>query len=127
MSYANWLPTVIAELDALGDLEANWDSYGALPIDPVSIEYAARLANLLAERKGIREPAVGATPDGHAGLSWDGGSWSLDVDVTPDGLWEYVIFVKGARDIEGSTDDPSIFVAVLTEGIVDEWRQTEVD
>lgn len=65
---------------------------------------------------GVDEPAVGATPDGEAGLSWDGGPWSLDVDVTRDGRYEYVFLDDrdSTLSIEASTRDKDDLLIRLT-------------
>ena len=51
------------------------------------------------------EPAVGATPDGEPGLSWDGGAWSLDVDIARSGFFRYVYIhdQDESKDVEAST------------------------
>ncbi|MGB2986951.1 MAG: hypothetical protein WBE26_13850 [Phycisphaerae bacterium] len=111
-----WLPGVITKLSDLAPLEDNWDSYGASPIDPRSISNAQALVQWLAMFIGVDEPAVGASPDGEAGLSWDGGPWSLDVDVSPDGRIDYVYIDDrdAARDVEASTHDPYELLTLLT-------------
>lgn len=120
---AQWLGEARDKLQNLATLGENWDSYGASPIDARSIECAQRLVENLAMIIGVRPPAVGATPDGEAGLSWDGGHWCLDADVSPDGRISYV-FVDDqdpSRDLEASTRDPRELIALLTD-----WHQSKL-
>lgn len=114
-SKPKWLPITIDKLRSLAGLEENWDSYGAVPVDLRSIERAAELIEYLGMFVNVDEPAVGATPDGEAGLSWDGGSWSLDVDVTPDGRYEYVFIDEqdSSAEIENATHNPADLLQYL--------------
>ena len=54
---------------------------------------------------GVAEPAVGASPEGHVGFSWDEGAWSLDAEVLPDGRIEYVYLDEqdSAKDRDTTT------------------------
>ena len=111
-----WLKITLSKLEALGTLQENWDSYGAAPVERNSIREAQKLLMHLAMYVGVDEPAVGATPDGEAGLSWDGGPWSLDVDVTREGRYEYVFLDDrdSALSIEASTRDKDDLLIRLT-------------
>ena len=112
----DWLGRVLDKLQRLATLGENWDSYGAAPVDHDSIREAQKLVEHLAMYVGVDEPAVGATPDGEAGLSWDGGPWSLDVDVTRDGRYEYVFLDDrdSTLSIEASTRDKDDLLIRLT-------------
>lgn len=105
----SWLPDVLAKIDGYATLEKNWDSYGAEPADLWSMEYAHALAMRLSN-DGVAKPAVGLSPDGHIGFSWDEG-WCLDVDCEPDGQFSYVYLPKvegtdyADDEVEGTTCD----------------------
>lgn len=111
-----WLRDTITKLQNLATLQENWDSYGASPVNADSIFRAQELVCYLAMFVGVDEPAVGATPDGEAGLSWDGGPWSLDVDIAPDGRIDYVYIDDrdSSQDVEMSTRRPHDLLMYLT-------------
>lgn len=111
-----WLTEVVRKLQDLAILDEDWDSYGAASIDHNSIANSLRLITFLAGFVGVEPPAVGGTPEGHVGLSWDEGKWSLDVEVLPDGRIEYVYLDERdhANDQEVTTINCSSVVALLT-------------
>lgn len=86
---AGWLSDAVREIDALGGLEPNWDSYGAHPIQSEAIVWAVKYLSELAHWAGVPRPHVGASPAGRVGLSWDKGSWSLDAEIDEAGLIRY--------------------------------------
>ena len=111
----DWLADTMAKLDRLVGLEQNWDSYGASPVDHTSVATAKELIRYLAMFINVDNPAVGATPDGEAGFSWDGGHWSLDADVTANGLIEYVYTDDrdDHPDVEASTRNMNELLSLL--------------
>ena len=112
-----WLAETNAKLDNLAALQENWDSYGASPIDPRSIANAQQLIFNLGMFVGVDVPAIGATPDGHVGFSWDEGTWSLDAEVLPDGRIEYVYLDErdSANDRETTTRRWADLLELLTQ------------
>ena len=113
---AEWLPTTLEKIEALLDLQQDWDSYGATPLDSATIDKASQCACFLAHFVGISAPVVGAAPDGKAGFSWDSGAWSLDVDISPTGRIHYVYIDQRDEscDQEAWTDDLYELVRLLT-------------
>jgi len=102
--------TTKANLEALLDLEPNWDSYGAATIAPKAVETATWLLEQILS-DAAPEPLIGASADGSVGITWEwtepqvvptneGGAqleWhksgtDLEIEVKPDGrvcvLWE---------------------------------------
>ena len=112
-----WVRRTITKLENLPALQENWDSYGARPIDMRSIQKAHELICELALYVGINEPAVSATPDGHVGLSWDEGSWSIDAEMLPDGRIRYVYLDErdSANDRERVTCGRYELLGLLTQ------------
>ena len=86
----DWLHEAVKRLQSFESLRENWDSYGAAPIDLDSISGGIALLSRLAMYECVEKPAIGATPDGHVGFSWDEGAWSLDAEVLPTGHVQYV-------------------------------------
>jgi hypothetical protein len=112
-----WLEGCLARIRRLGTLRANWDSYGALPVDPSSADMAAEVLRALAMVETVEEPTVTATPAGNAALCWDDGQRSLDVEVRPDGVLEYSYLneSRAIPDEENLTDDIGQLAVLLTQ------------
>jgi hypothetical protein len=75
----DWAGAVQADIRALGELEPNWDGYGAPAIDPAAIAaaeaFVAELPGNLATR-----PRVVPTAHGMLQLEWRAGAKSLEVE-----------------------------------------------
>lgn len=102
---APWRCRALREVEELLTLEADWDSYGAPTVSPVSAQIAARLIEKFAWVEDLTRPTVTATPRGTVGLCWD----ALDVEILP----------TGELDISGALDDLSVMESL--NGQVD-WR-----
>ncbi len=112
-----WVPERADQLRRLLELQENWDSYGAKPIDPRSVEFAVRLVTSLASVEGIEAPTVTASPDGNAAFCWDDGQRSMDIEVLPDGLFEYALLsqLDSSKAEEGSTQSAAQLAVLLTQ------------
>lgn len=111
-----WLYERANQVRHLAQLEPNWDSYGANPVDQDSIRWALELLEGLAIIDTIEAPTVMASPDGHAALVWDNDDRSLEVEVMPDGSFRYVFLcpADASKDEEGTTRQPSRLAVLLT-------------
>ena len=59
-------------------LEANWDSYGANPINPRSVELAARIARAFPEKQHL---AMVPTCDGYVQVEWHQDGEDVEIEV----------------------------------------------
>lgn len=112
-----WLERSLVHVRRLGILRANWDSYGALPVDLASVDYAVAVLRVLAMVDTVEEPTVTATPAGHAAICWDDGKRSLDVEVHPDGSLAYSYLNESPiiPDEENRTNDIEHLAVLLTQ------------
>ena len=114
----SWLNAIKSKILKLRDLKAGWDSYGANPVDIDSIETAIQLVCELAAVTGICEPAVSATPSGHAALtwSWKSGTRELEIEMLPTGKLQYCFSddVDPQSDQQGFTQYPAQIAVLLT-------------
>jgi hypothetical protein len=79
-----WLNNLLDELTALSRLPANWDSYGARPIDPQAALMAARfLDSVLREDSFL--PKLVPTVRGNIQLEWYNDRAELEVEVGAQG------------------------------------------
>ena len=79
------------------ELEQNWNSYGA---DPVDREVIIRVARKLIElhRRGEPMPWVVPTPNGGLCLEWEKGKVYAEVELEPDGTG--VLYEAPGQEIE---------------------------
>lgn len=116
---ADWYNNCLDSVDQLRELKANWDSYGANPVDPDSIQVAKQRLRQFAEVTGIGCPRVGASPAGRVALSWEWKNHSreLDLEIVPDGTlrYSYLDETQPSQDREGETFDPTLIAHLLTQ------------
>lgn len=115
---ADWCKDCLSHVNRLRELKPNWDSYGAYPIHPDSIQIARQLLHQFAEVEGIACPRIGASPAGHVALSWEWQNHSreLDLEILPDGTLRYAYLdeMQPSHDREGTTLDPTLIAQLLT-------------
>lgn len=70
---------VLASLDELRRFKANWDGYGAVPLDPKILDAAARFIESLAP-EAVPTPQVVPMTRGRVQLEWHRGSRSLELE-----------------------------------------------
>jgi len=78
---------VLAELQTLVALPADWDGYGAPPIAPDVVVNAIAFLNDVAS-PGLMVPAIVPTGLGRVQIEWHRSGVELDVEVGPDGTFE---------------------------------------
>ena len=86
-------------LDALVDLEPDWDSYGALPPSPLALQHAWSLVSMLVER-GVPIPQVFPTRSGGVQLEWHLPHASLEWEIdshAATGVFAFDDRATGAR------------------------------
>lgn len=115
---ADWRLDCLDRIQRLGELQANWNSYGANRVDFDSIGAAMALAKWFSQVTGIESPRVAASPAGHVALSWE---WAdrareLDLEVLPDGTlrYSYLDEKRPDEDREDVTADPRLIAHLLT-------------
>lgn len=102
---AEWLQRKIEDVESLVERQANWDSYGAYPADPLSVWRATSRLPQIAQITTI-EPDVGLTPSGTVTLSWRWDqSRTIEIEFLPDGRlgFAYVDMDREENDLEGET------------------------
>ncbi len=115
---ADWTEDCLQRIERLHKLKQNWDSYGANPVDPRSIEAARQLVRKFAFVQGIDCPRVAASPAGHVALSWEWQEYSreLDLEILPDCTlrYSYIDEKQPSQDSDGETSDPNLIAHLLT-------------
>jgi len=115
----NWLQDCIDRIGRLHQLKPNWDSYGAEPVDPRSIEFAKQFLQDLVFLSTVECPRVAASPEGNVALSWESADYlcELDLEVLPDGhiQYSYIDERPPVFEIEGETAAPDPIVNLLAQ------------
>jgi hypothetical protein len=75
-----WLPDLLTEINKLGRLQENWDSYGAKRIDPRCIEAANSLLRAVLD-SATPKPAVVPTNCGGIQLEWHRDGIDLEIGI----------------------------------------------
>lgn len=118
--YAPGLPeTIRARFFELSRLEADWDSYGALPPAPRSLTMAQSIIARTTAQLGGRGVPTDVMPiaDGGIQVEWRGRSRELALNAAPDGSWSYLLIEHTSGDRAyteryGLVDDEAIALAI---------------
>ena len=77
-----WLGRVKNRIAELTQLPANWDSYGAVPVDPRIPRLAENLVEWFAV-DGMPPPDVFATSDGGVQIEWHIRRVNIEIEISP--------------------------------------------
>ena len=114
-SPVDWLSECLERLERLGNLQHNWDSYGASAVNELSIFLTRQLLTILACLEAVEKTVVSASPAGNVTLSWEDGQRSFDVEILPDGCFQYIYINSQdeTQDDEGLTSDVEVIMERL--------------
>ena len=112
-----WIDERCQQISHLSELNDNWDSYGALAIDPRSIQISKQLLSLLSQVVGVEPPTITASPNGHVALCWDYNQRTLEIEIRSDAICEYAFIDEQnpVKDEEGETTNAERFAQLLTQ------------
>jgi hypothetical protein len=115
--------TTSARLLDLTRLEADWDSYGALPVSNRAVAAAGTLISRVLARSGDRGIPHEIMPiaDGGVSLEWRYPASELGINACPEGGWSYLLVErdeKGRHFTEGYdlSDDDALALVFRTVG-----------
>lgn len=106
-STCDWFSSAVQRLQAVSNLQSNWDSYGSLSVDIHSVHYAHCLLSWLVNHVSIGKPKISATPSGRVCFCWE--RPDFEVEVCSNGMFLYM-----DGDCEGQTADTSRIAALLS-------------
>lgn len=76
----DWLPPILDRFEELLSLDPNWDSYGALPINPTHAVAALRLlTEIMCGTTPV--PAIVPTVQGHIQVEWHTPTTTLEIET----------------------------------------------
>ena len=95
--------TALQTIDELGKRGADWDGYGALPIDKLTMANSSEaLVRLM--RSGARAPDIAPNPNGTISFEWMTVHGSAHLEV---GMTRYSFFLQAAGARPFVTDGPA--------------------
>lgn len=107
-----WFTPICKKLCELLDLPPNWDSYGALPIEPRNVAIALDILNETINT-GTPRPSVVPTNQGGVQLEWHTDGIDLEVKIGP-GTKVHIFFEDKSRGIVIENEDhPRVQSGVL--------------
>lgn len=106
-STCDWFSTAVQRLQAVSNLQTNWDSYGSHAVDIHSVHYAHCLLSWLVNHVSVGKPKISATPSGRVCFAWE--KPDFEVEVCSNGMFLYI-----DGDEEGETADASRISALLS-------------
>ncbi len=95
-----WLLGAVADLNRVAELPADWDSYGALPIDQRTLEHALYVIVSLMDDDSP-PPQIGATVRGGVEFEWHSDDKDLEIQVEgPFQVYGYFCHEKADEEWE---------------------------
>jgi hypothetical protein len=101
---ADWVIDASKDLEALGRLQQGWDSYGGLPLQQKSKDFAVRAIGWL-DKKSLPSPTVVLGSSGTVQLEWRGRGKELDIDLGTGTAIDYVTVDAQGRIDEGREEN----------------------
>ena len=90
-----WLEPALEELNQLLQLPPNWNSYNAMPIEPLAVVRTIELLDAVME-DSTPFPQFVPTPQGGVQLEWDMRGMAIEVESYPSGTRE--MYVQDQRN-----------------------------
>lgn len=109
----DWFHRCTKKLQAIANLEPDWDSYGSSRPDSVSLHYAYALLHLLRDKVSVAEPAITPNSGGNVCFEWDDGTSTLLVEIDAAGRCHYYC-EKGHDEREGTERDFAPILQMVT-------------
>lgn len=100
--YPDWFRASTEKLQSAGKLEDNWDSYGSLRTNSISLHHAYNFLDVLARTVGVVAPMIAANSNGFVCFEWDDDDKTLIVEITPRGEARY--YFQSAIDEDEGVD-----------------------
>ena len=113
----NWYAPICSKLVLLMNLQQNWDSYGAPPVNEKSILRAFDiLSGIVNPSFSLPYPSVVPTAKGGVQLEWHRNGVDLEIEIYPDSGGAFSYEGKGEEPFERE-DDPANHIELL-QGLV---------
>ena len=98
--YPTWLNGCSQKLQAAACLSDNWDSYGSLRTNSLSLTHAIVFLERLAKTVSVLEPMIAVNAAGNVCFEWDANEWLMTIEINPRGIANYY-YEKNGLELEG--------------------------
>ena len=110
--YPTWLNNCAQKLQAAASLSDNWDSYGSLRTNSLSLTHANVFLERVAKIVSVLEPMIAVNASGNVCFEWESNEWLLTVEITPRGIANYY-YENGGRELELEGNDRGMYMAII--------------
>lgn len=107
----NWFTLAAEKLKAAATLQDNWDSYGGLRTNSLSLHHAYQFLECICRTVGIPEPLIAVNAKGNVCFEWELECSTMELEVLPSGMVSYYFVDDHGQEEEG--EDQSAFKDVL--------------
>jgi hypothetical protein len=103
-THRGWQSLLARQLEAVGDLSRNWDSYDGASADAETIAGArSLLERIIGATQDIEKPHVRPTPAGGVQFDWESGGRYFEIEIAEPTLAHYFFEDRDARvEAEGT-------------------------
>lgn len=104
------MATPVEQLDAMRNLRANWDGYNADPPSHAVLDVAKEFVRLLSAFRGAAPSDDIRVYPGRAGgvqVSWEDARTAHELDIEPDGTWDFLHIDKATDEMTQRTFKPT--------------------
>jgi hypothetical protein len=118
---APWMQQAFSRLDELKQLAPDWDGYKSPKITDQALASAEVLLNAI-NREDLTLPRILPVSGGGIALEWKLGSRSVDFEILPSGVVEYLRAEESSDRSGSTTEEGDLSVARLYEArFIIEW------
>lgn len=100
-----WFHLATEKLQAAATLQDNWDSYGALRTNSLSLHHAYLFLDCICRTVGVSEPLIAVNANGNVCFEFEQNS-TLELEVLPSGKVVYYFVDRNGAEEEGETQSP---------------------
>jgi|GEM_PF-2210173 len=100
-----WFHLATEKLQAAATLQDNWDSYGALRTNSLSLHHAYLFLDCICRTVGVSEPLIAVNANGNVCFEFEQNS-TLELEVLPSGKVVYYFVDRNGAEEEGEIQSP---------------------
>jgi hypothetical protein len=109
-SMSTWFLPAKEKLKAAATLQDNWDSYGALRTNSLSLHHAHEFLVFIGRNNVISEPLIAVNSNGYVCFEWELEYFAIELQVLPTGM---VCYYLNNHEMDQDGEDYSPYKNVL--------------
>ena len=100
-----WFHLATEKLQAAATLQDNWDSYGALRTNSLSLHHAYQFLECICRTVGVSEPLIAVNANGNVCFEFEQNA-ALELEVLPSGKVVYYFVDRDGAEEKGENQSP---------------------